>query len=100
LRAAAIGELGTLRPSNNEGVIQEWRRALQTLSTYPNFYIFDQDRVLLDASCGAVACFNAHTKNFLPLYRDGSHLTELGSELVFNAFTQDYLARPRLMRKD
>lgn len=100
LRAAAIGRLDTLRSADREEVIQEWRRTLQTLSSYPNFYVFDQDRTLLDAGCGAMSCFNGHTKNLLPLYRDNSHLTELGSQLVFDAFVQSYLDRASSARKN
>jgi hypothetical protein len=93
LRVASIGQLKGLSPSTGDATQQEWQSALTKLSAMPNFSIFDQAAVLLDAGCGQATCFNGHTKAQLPLYRDATHLTEFGSALVFDAFEKSYLNR-------
>jgi hypothetical protein len=92
-RVASIGQLRGLSPSTRDATQQEWQRVLGKLSATPNFSIFDQAAVLLGAGCGQATCFNGHTKDQRPLYRDATQLTELGSTLVFDAFDKKYLSR-------
>ena len=67
-------------------VTKDWDSALKDLSTHKNFKIFDQRKVLLDAGCGRVDCFNGHTADGHLIYRDPTHLTDFGAQLVLKNF--------------
>jgi peptidoglycan/LPS O-acetylase OafA/YrhL len=67
-------------------VTKDWDSALKDLSAHKNFKIFDQRKVLLDAGCGQVDCFNGHTADGHLIYRDPTHLTDFGAQLVFKNF--------------
>lgn len=88
MRAAAMGRLNLLNHTRDDANEEAWMKALNALRQYKNFHLFDQDAVLAQAGCGDTNCFNGHTKNLLPLYRDQSHLTNLGSQLLFDAYSR------------
>jgi peptidoglycan/LPS O-acetylase OafA/YrhL len=68
----------------------DWAAALKELSGYSNFKIFDQDKSLLQLGCGKSACFDGHTKTGHLIYRDATHLTDLGAKAVFESFNAWY----------
>jgi len=88
MRAAAMGRLNLLNRTHDEANDGAWMKALNALKQYKNFHLFDQDAVLVQAGCGDINCFNGHTKKLLPLYRDQSHLNNLGSQLLFDAYSR------------
>ena len=69
---------------------KEWNAVLTRLSKYKNFKIFDQYEVLLDLGCGEITCFNGHTKDGHLIFRDPTHLTDLGAQTVMNSFDDWY----------
>ena len=87
MRAAAAGHLSQLVRRHDQANNLEWITGLNTLKSYKNFYLLNQDDVFVKASCGDITCFKGHTEGMLPLYRDKSHLTKLGADLVFDAYT-------------
>ena len=88
MRAAAMGRLNLLNRTRDDANEGAWMKALNALKQYKNFHLFDQDAVLVQAGCGDINCFNGHTKKLLPLYRDQSHLNNLGSQLLFDAYSR------------
>jgi peptidoglycan/LPS O-acetylase OafA/YrhL len=48
-----------------------------------HFHVVDQARILVAADCGALECFNGHSREMVPLYRDSNHLTAAGAHIVF-----------------
>ncbi len=64
----------------------DWDFALKELSHYKNFKIFDQPQVLVNLGCGEFSCFNGHTKSGHLIYRDVTHLTDLGAQSVMDSF--------------
>lgn len=72
------------------GLNVDWDSALKDLSVNRNFIIFDQAQVLLDLGCGRINCFDGHTKNGHLIFRDPTHLTDLGAEAVFQSFASWY----------
>ena len=85
-RAAILTKLPELVPLVDPLNDAAWLAGLSTLKNQVNFVMFDQANVLIQNGCGSVDCFNGHTKDMMPLYRDQSHLTEFGSSVVFDAF--------------
>ena len=69
---------------------QDWTAALKELSGYSNFKIFDQNKALLQFGCGQSACFDGHTNTGHLIYRDPTHLTDLGAKTVFESFNTWY----------
>ncbi len=67
-------------------VTQAWVSALTELSSYSNFKIFDQNKALIQLGCGQSACFDGHTKTGHLVYRDPTHLTDLGAKAVFDSY--------------
>jgi hypothetical protein len=63
-----------------------WDKALKDLSTSKNFAVFDQGGALLNLSCGQIDCFNGHSRTGHLIYRDPTHLTDLGARSVISAF--------------
>jgi len=68
----------------------DWAAALKELSSYSNFKIFDQDKALFQLACGQSTCFDGHTKTGHLIYRDPTHLTDLGAKAVFESFNAWY----------
>ena len=64
----------------------DWDSALKELSGNSNFKIFDQAQALLDLGCGRVDCFDGHSKDGHLIYRDPTHLTDMGAATVFKSF--------------
>jgi peptidoglycan/LPS O-acetylase OafA/YrhL len=69
---------------------KDWNAVLTRLSQYKNFKIFDQYEVLLDLGCGEITCFNGHSKDGHLIFRDPTHLTDLGTQTVMNSFDDWY----------
>ena len=69
---------------------REWTSALKELSSYSNFKIFDQAIALLRLGCGQVSCFDGHTQTGHLIYRDSTHLTDLGAKAIFESFNTWY----------
>jgi peptidoglycan/LPS O-acetylase OafA/YrhL len=67
---------------------KDWDDALKELSTQRNFKIFDQAQALLDLGCGRTDCFDGHTQTGHLIYRDPTHLTDLGAKSVFTRFDE------------
>ena len=67
---------------------KDWDEALTELSTHRNFKIFDQAQALLDLGCGRTDCFDGHSQTGHLIYRDPTHLTDLGAKSVFTRFDQ------------
>ena len=88
-RAAILDRLEKLHLMSTVSNEQAWLSGIDSLRKYKNFHVYDQNATLLKAGCGELECFTGHTKDMRPLYRDSSHLTESGSELLFN----DYLVK-------
>lgn len=86
-KAMALGMSDRIRPlAFNQDNAAAWRRAWERLARNPRFRVFSQDHALLAAGCGSYVCFNGHASSGYPLYRDVNHLTDLGAEVVFDAF--------------
>jgi hypothetical protein len=68
----------------------EWNNALKELSQYKNFTIFDQVKALENLGCGDITCFNGHTKDGHLIFRDYTHLTDLGAKTVMDSFDTWY----------
>jgi hypothetical protein len=45
---------------------------------------------VLDLGCGEITCFNGHTKDGHLIFRDPTHLTDLGTQTVMNSFDDWY----------
>jgi hypothetical protein len=99
MQIAAAGKLNLLNRRYEEANDNEWLSALIMLTRYKNFQLIDQDAVFAEAGCGDISCFNGHTSNMLPLYRDKSHLTNLGAELLFEAYKTNFV-QPRLVKSN
>jgi len=69
---------------------KEWNTVLKALSQYKNFKIFDQAQILENLGCGDITCFNGHTKDGHLIYRDYTHLTDLGAKTVMDSFDNWY----------
>jgi peptidoglycan/LPS O-acetylase OafA/YrhL len=69
---------------------KDWDAALKELATYKNFKVFDQRKVLLEAGCGRVDCFDGHAPDGHLIYRDPTHLTDFGAKTVFKSFSAWY----------
>jgi hypothetical protein len=90
---------GVLKQNSKNSVIsfapeltKDWDVALTQLRSHPNFKIFDQAQTLLDLGCGRVECFDGHTLDGHLIYRDPTHLTDLGAREVFKRFSAWYPA--------
>jgi peptidoglycan/LPS O-acetylase OafA/YrhL len=54
---------------------------------YDNFYIIDQNYFLTkvgNVPCNNITCFDGHSKNGYPIYRDNQHLTQFGAKILLN----------------
>lgn len=54
---------------------------------YDNFYIIDQNYFLTkvgNVPCNNITCFDGHSKNGYPIYRDNQHLTQYGAKILLN----------------
>jgi peptidoglycan/LPS O-acetylase OafA/YrhL len=82
-RAAILGRLGEVRVGTptTAGELDQRLRALEASGVIE---LFDQSGVLLSLGCGASSCFNGHTLDLTPIYRDEGHLTDYGAEQVFS----------------
>ena len=67
---------------------KDWDDALKELGTQRNFKIFDQNQALLDLGCGRIHCFDGHAQTGHLIYRDHTHLTDLGAKSVFKSFVK------------
>ena len=63
-----------------------WLDVLQKLSQHSNFSLFDQNQPLLTIGCENSKCFNGHTQDGHLIYRDSTHLTDLGAKAAFDRF--------------
>lgn len=76
--------------SFDASLTRDWDSVLKELGDYKNFKIFDQRKVLLEAGCGQVDCFDGHTPGGHLIYRDPTHLTDFGAKTVFKSFDAWY----------
>jgi peptidoglycan/LPS O-acetylase OafA/YrhL len=63
-----------------------WQLLLDDLAKNKNFKVFDSAEPLIMAGCGQADCFDGHAKSGYLLYRDVTHLTDLGAKTVFDAY--------------
>lgn len=89
-RAAMVDSLEKLQLMSMASNELAWLSGINLLKKYKNFHVFDQNMFLLKYGCGAPECFKGHTKDMQPLYRDSSHLTEFGSELLFKGYLETF----------
>ena len=86
-KAAVLGQLNRVRPVQpNPNNVAAWRAAWAELARDPNFALVNQQEALLGAGCGGKDCFDGHSADGHLLYRDLTHLTDLGARVVFDAF--------------
>lgn len=64
----------------------EWNLAVNELLLHKNFKIFNQTDALLNLGCSDISCFDGHTKDGHLIYRDPTHLTDLGAQAVMDSF--------------
>lgn len=69
---------------------KNWKDAVEDLKTDKHFKVFDQFEVLKNFGCGEIECFNGHTKDGHLIFRDPTHLTDLGAQTVMDAFDRWY----------
>ena len=95
-KAAVLGQVNRVRPVQpNPGNVAAWRAAWAELAHHPNFVLFSEGEALLGAGCGGRDCFDGHAADGHLLYRDLTHLTDLGAKVVFDAFERtQYPAAP------
>lgn len=67
-----------------------WQSVWLSLSSNPKFKRFSQDQALLEASCKSFECFNGHATDGHLLYRDINHLTNLGTQIVFDVYSEKF----------
>ena len=67
-----------------------WKSAWLSLAENRKFKIFSQDKALLEASCKSPECFNGHSADGYLLYRDINHLTNLGTQIVFDTYSEKF----------
>lgn len=89
IRVAALNKLDELKLERSEKNELDWMSALNALNKNKNFHLFDQNSVLLNLGCGLNECFKGHSQNMVPFYRDASHLTEIGSNILFDRYISD-----------
>lgn len=63
-----------------------WDEALDQLKVNKHFKIFNQRDELIKSGCSHINCFNGHTSEKYPLYRDISHLTDYGAHIIFEKY--------------
>ena len=68
----------------------DWDIALEKLSANSNFKIFDQAQALLELGCGRADCFDGHSRDGHLIFRDPTHLTDMGAGAVFKNFDAWY----------
>lgn len=73
-----VAEVAVVRPPTS-ALIDQRLRALEASGLIE---IFDQAGVLVSLGCGEASCFNGHTLQMRPIYRDTNHLTDYGAEQV------------------
>ena len=90
---------GVLKQNSKNSVIsfgpeltKDWDIALTNLRSHRNFKVFDQAQALLDLGCGRIECFDGHTLDGHLIYRDPTHLTDMGARKVFKRFSAWYPA--------
>lgn len=84
-RAAALDQFQDLKVMRRPSRDYVAKRVAELAVDHPALRVFDQYGVLIRAGCGDVDCFNGHTPELVPLYRDAGHLTSDGAKLVFDA---------------
>ena len=94
LRAAMVNKLDLIK-TKGVTVDSYFEKMLNSLQAYPNFKVFQEQKVLRSLGCGELTCFNGHTPANLPLYSDTNHLTDFGANLVFNYVQQVIATRVR-----
>jgi peptidoglycan/LPS O-acetylase OafA/YrhL len=84
---------GVLRLNEKNSVLEfdpslsyAWLDTLKQLSQHSNFSLFDQNKPLLAIGCESSKCFNGHTQDGHLIYRDSTHLTDLGAKATFDLF--------------
>jgi peptidoglycan/LPS O-acetylase OafA/YrhL len=88
IRAAALNQLNAVVPLVDASNDEIWLEKLAKFKQDPRFVMFDQRGLLITSGCGMVGCFNGHTQDMKPIYRDASHLTEFGAAMLFEAYVQ------------
>ncbi len=89
-KAAALGQRNRVRPVQEDSQnVAAWHVAWKDLSRDANFAQIDQVEALVEAGCGNRGCFDGHAADGHLLYRDLTHLTDLGAKVVFNAFAHE-----------
>lgn len=91
IRVATLNKLEQLKIEKNSTNELDWMAELEKLKQHENFHVFDQNRILFTLGCGLIECFNGHSQNMIPLYRDSSHLTEIGSNMLFDEYISNRL---------
>ena len=86
IRAATLSQLNAVAPLTDGLNDEAWLEKLEKFKHDSQFVMFDQNGFLVDSGCGLVGCFNGHTRDMKPLYRDASHLTEFGASVLFDAY--------------
>ena len=86
MRAAMVDEVDQVRVVR-EASTDYVDSQMKTLADAPNLTIFNERDSLIQFGCGDINCFNGHTPDLKPLYRDTNHLTNLGAKLVFEQLT-------------
>jgi len=100
LRAAVLAELDQVSVVPMDKSTADWDRAFERLMAHERFTVFDQAGILIQAGCGAKSCFNGHTGDVRPLYRDENHLTDYGAQVVFDKLVRGTHEHPPRAEND
>lgn len=85
-KAAALNKLKQLKVARDQS--HDFLGAqIGDLTGHKNFTLFNQATILINSGCGNAQCFDGHSKDTMPLYRDRSHLTRFGAKVVFDQLT-------------
>jgi peptidoglycan/LPS O-acetylase OafA/YrhL len=87
VKAASLNAMSESRivEASGENAL-DWEIAISRLSQDKRFRVFDQNEALVSAGCGKRNCFDGHTREMYPLFRDSNHLTSIGAQVVFEEF--------------
>ena len=86
VRVARAGGLDSLRPGDDFAGRPAWQAAVAALEDNPRLTVIDQNAILTALGCGARDCFNGHTPDGHPIYRDGHHLTAAAAQVLVDRF--------------
>lgn len=75
VRAALANRVGQITVSYDLAPSADWRQLQASLKALPGVRVVNQRLFLLGLSCGEATCFNGHTGEGQPLYRDTHHLS-------------------------